>query len=237
MTTTGTYNTASNLNVAQIIDEAFRRARVDPASLTVEHMQSARLSMDLMFIGWANDGVQQFIIDQQEQTLSGTATDISFTTPVGTIDVLDMVYRDANDNDIQIVPIGRQDYLYINNKTTSGQPICYYVDKSVIPPVIYLWGVQNITGTSIAYNRLRQIQDVGYGVNTPDVSVMYKEAVCACLAPKLFEKYGDFDKYPNFEANLIAKAEKAYNMAIDADRNRAPFIIKPRLGRRYPYGI
>ena len=128
MTTSGTYSTVANFTVAQVIDEAFRRCKVDPTTLTNEHTLSARISLDLMFIDWINDGVEQFIIDEQVTSLTGTSADISITTPTGTIDVLDMVYRDANGQDIQIAPISRQDYLYIKDKTVSGQPITYFTD-------------------------------------------------------------------------------------------------------------
>lgn len=238
MTTSGTYNTIKNLTIAEIIDEAFRRLKLAPQSLTAEHNLSARLSLDLMFVEWANDGVQQFIIDQQIQSLSGTSADISFVTPAGTVDILDMVYRDQNDQDIQIAAISRQDYLYINQKTVSGQPISYFVDKTALPPTVYLWGVQNIQNTSVVYNRLRQVQDVGTPVNTPDVSVMYFEAVISGLAVKLVEKgYADETKFPNMEEKLISKADKAYRLATNSDRDRAPYVMKPRLGRRYYYGV
>lgn len=232
MATSGTYTSVANFNIAQIIDEAFRRLKITPEQITAEHTLSARISLDLMFIDWINDGVQQFIIDQEEYALDGDSSDISFTTPTGTIDVLDMVYRNTTDDDIQIGAISRKDYLDIVQKDVSGQPITYFVDKTTMPPVVYLWPVNNISGTSIVYNRLRQIQDVGAPTNTPDITVTYKEAMCACLTAKLAEKYADKET----EDRMLAKADKAYRLAIEQDRDRAPLIIKPRIGRRFYYG-
>lgn len=233
MTTSGTYNTIKDFNVAQIIDEAFRRIRISPADITGEHMLSARISLDLMFVTWWNDGVQQFIIEREVQTLVGEDTDISFTTPDGTIDIIDMIYRNQTGQDIEIKPISREDYLYINDKTVHGQPLCYFVDKTTLPPVIYLWPVQNITGTSVVYNRLRQIQDVGAYTNTPDTTVTYKEAITAGLAARLAAKYGD----DPLEVKLIKLANEAYNLATNSDRDRAPYVMKPRIGRRFYYGV
>lgn len=233
MTTSGTYNTIRDFNVSQIIDEAFRRIRISPADITGEHMLSARISLDLMFNNWWNDGVQQFIIERVVQDLSGDITDISFIPPTGTIDILDMIYRNQTGQDIEIKPISREDYLYINDKTVSGQPLCYFVDKTTIPPIIYLWPVQNITGTAVVYNRLRQMQDVGAYTNTPDTTVTYKEAICAGLAARLAGKYSD-DK---MEAKLIRLADEAYDLATNSDRDRAPYVMKPRIGRRFYYGV
>ncbi len=233
MTTTGTYNYLGSFNIIQIIDEAFRRCRIAPSSLTGEELFSARISLQLMFVDWFNDGVQQFIIDEQTFPLVGDGSDIEFTTPVGTIDVFDMVYRNALLQDIQIKPISRQDYLYINNKFTGGQPLSYFVDKTTIPPVVKLWPVQNITGTYVVYNRLRQIQDVGVYTNTPDITILYMEAVVSGLAAKLATKYCD----DAMEAKLIAMSDAAYDLATNADRDRAPYVIKPRIGRRFYYGV
>lgn len=237
MVTSGTYDSVANFNIAEIIDDAFRRCKISPLALTSDHNLSARMTLDLMFIDWINDGVQQFIIDKQVQVLTGTYLDISFTTPVGTIDVLDMVYRNLNGNDMQIAAVSRNDYLNNPNKENSGQPITYFVDKTAMPPTVFLWPVQNIEGTSVVYNRLRQIQDVGTPTNTPDTSVTYKEAVVACLADALWDKYGDDASYPGHGTKLTARAQNVYRRAKEQDRDRAPYIIKPRLGRRFSQGV
>ncbi len=229
MTTSGTYNTVANFNIAQIIDEAFRRCQITPSEITGEHMISARISLDLMFTTWCNDGLQQFIIDQQIHPLVGDGTDTNFTTPAGTVDLWSMVFRNANDTDMEISAISRVDYQNISQKVTAGQPVSYFVDKTTIPPVVYLWPVQNVTGTFVVYNRVRQIQDTGAYTNTPDTTVLYKDAICAGLAARLAEKYCDAD----LETRLLAKYEQIYTLAKDQDRDRAPLVIKPNLGRRF----
>lgn len=229
MTTSGTYNTVANFSVVEWIDEAFRRCQVDQSKIESEHLTSARISLNLLFIDWVNDGVEQFIIDQQTYTLTGTSSDSNFTTPVGTVDVLNMVFRNSSNTDMEISAISRQDYEYISQKTASGQPVNYFVDKTTMPAVVYLWPVQNITGTSVVYNRLRQIQDVGNYSNTLDVSVLYTSAAISGLAARLAEKYCT----PDLEDRLISKYQEAYEKAKDQDRDRAQLVIKPRLGRRY----
>lgn len=239
MTTSGTYNEMADFNIAQSIDEAYRRCRIDVSKIDAELTLSARISLGLMFIDWISDGVQQFAIDQQIEPLPASTDSLatSFVTPVGTVDIIDMVYRDALGQDIQIMPLSRQDYLYVTNKNISGQPISYFVDKTNLPPTVYLWAVQNIPGTSAVYNRIRQIQDVGTPTNTPDITVMYTEAMIAGLANKLWEKYGDDAKYPAQGSRLAANAAMTYERAKDGDRDRAPFVMKIRLGRRYNNGV
>lgn len=234
MTTSGTYNTVVNYNFAEMIDDAFRRCKIAPDSITAEHNVSARYSTNLMFLDWANQGVEQFLMSTTTHSLVGDGTsDIAFTMPTGAIDILSMVYVDSNDQAIQIKSIGRQDYLYINNKTVQGQPLCYFVDKSTMPPTVKLWPVQNIPNTSIQFTMLSQMQDLGTPQNTPDITVLYTEAMVAGIAAKLAEKYCD----ATLEDRLIVKAAAALVRAIDQDRNRAAWVIKPRLGRRYWYGV
>lgn len=230
MTTSGTYNAIADFNIAQCIDEAFRRCKIDPSKTTGEQLLSARISLDLMFTSWCNDGMQQFIIDQQIHPLVGDgATDIEFLAPMGTVDIISMVFRTATFTDMEISAISRKDYQDLSNKFTLGQPVNYFVDKTTVPPVIKLWPVQNVAGTYVVYNRLRQIQDSGSYTNTPDTTVLYKDAICAGLAARLAEKYCD----PDLETRLLAKYQQIYDMAKDQDRDRAPLVIKPNLGRRF----
>lgn len=228
MTTSGTYSAIANFNIVQAFDEAFRRCRLTPQEITGEHMLSARISIDLMFVTWCNDGVQQFIIDSQTHALVGDGTDTSFAMPTGSVDVISMIFRNANATDMEISAISRKDYQDISQKNVGGQPVNYFVDKTTMPPYVYLWPVQNTTGTYVVYNRLRQIQDSGAYANTPDVTVLYKEAMIAGIAAKLAEKYCE----PDLEDRLLAKYKIAYELAKDQDRDRAMLVIKPNLGRR-----
>jgi hypothetical protein len=230
LTTSGTYSFISNFSIVEIIDEAFRRIQIDPGSLTGDQLKSASISLNLLFIEWINDGVEQFITETETHLL--VVGDESFTTPEATVDVFNMVFR-QNDQDIQIKPISRQDYLYINQKDVPGQPVCYFTDKTTLPPVVKLWPVPNVASTYVVYNRLRQMQDVGAFTNTPDTTYFYVEAMVSGLAAKLSEKYST----PPMMADKLVRYQMAYRNAKNADRDRSPYVMKPRLGRRYLYGV
>lgn len=229
MTTSGTYTAIRDFSIAECIDESFRRCKIDQSKITGEHMLSARISLDMLFITWCNEGFQQFIIDQEILPLVGNGTDFEFTMPSGSVDIISMVFRNASITDMEISAISRKDYQDISNKYAAGQPVNYFVDKTTVPPVVKLWPVQNVTGTFVVYNRLRQIQDSGAYTNTPDTTVLYKDAICAGLAARLAQKYCD----PALEDRLIADYNRIYGMAKDQDRDRAQLVIKPILGRRF----
>jgi len=107
--------------------------------------------------------------------------------------------------------------LQINIKDVESQPVVYFLDKSTVPPVIFLWGVQNIPNTSIVYNRIRQIQDVGNLQNTPDITVLYSDAMCWGLAARLAFIY-----VPEKYDIVSGMAEKIFRLAAQGDRYRCP---------------
>lgn len=230
MTTSGTYNTVRNFSIAQCIEEAFRRCKIDISKVESQQLYSARISVDLLLISWVNDGIQQFTVDEQIFTLIGDGTDTQFTMPTGSVDILSAIFRNGQGTDMEISAISRQDYQDISNKDSAGQPVNYWVDKTTVPPTVKLWPVQNISGTSVVYNRIRQIQDAGAYTNTPDITVLYVEALIAGIAARIAQKECD----PTLEERLLTAYQIAYDMAKDQDRDRAVLVIKPSLGRRFP---
>ena len=71
MATSGSTN--FDLNVAEIIEEAYERCGIE--ARTGYDFKSARRSMNLMFAEWANRGINLWTVKQGTQALtSGTAT-------------------------------------------------------------------------------------------------------------------------------------------------------------------
>lgn len=225
MTTSGTYSFAPKN--AEIIDEAFERVGVDPASLTARHLQSAMRSINLMFGDWTNDGAKQWQIDQQTLTL--TEGDYDITAPTGTADVLMMVLRRSG-TDTLMQPLSREDYLALPDKDIEGRPDRYFVDKQQSSVVIYLWQAPENSTDQIIYYRLRRQQDAGKLVNTPDINPLWHEAMAAGLASRLWLKFGDTGDKQRYTI-LQTEAKRTFENAKDADRDRAPTIIRARWRR------
>jgi hypothetical protein len=87
MTTSGTANLT--LDIQELAEEAFERAGMDLR--TGFQMRTARRSLNIMSMEWANRGLNLWTIDQQTQVLTpGTAT---YTLPSDTIDMIEQVVR------------------------------------------------------------------------------------------------------------------------------------------------
>jgi hypothetical protein len=126
--TTGT--TSFNLDLNDIIEEAYERAGIEVR--TGYEFRTARRSLNLMTIEWANRGINLWTIQEGAITMvSGQAV---YPIPADTIDLLDHVIRQNNgtastQSDINITRISESTYSTIPNKLTTGRPIQVWVNR------------------------------------------------------------------------------------------------------------
>ena len=126
MTTTGT--STFNLDLNNLVEEAFERCGAELR--TGYEMRTARRSLNLLTIEWANRGINLWTIDQGSIPL--TQSTGTYNLPIDTIDLLDSVIRTGtgtNQNDINITRISSSTYSSIPNKNSEGRPIQVWVDR------------------------------------------------------------------------------------------------------------
>jgi hypothetical protein len=128
MTTTGT--TSFNLDMNDLIEEAFERCGQELR--TGYDFRTARRSLNLLTIEWANRGINLWTVEQG-QILLQTGQPL-YPIPADTIDLMDMVIRQSNGQgsnqiDINISRIAEPTYMSLPNKLTQGRPIQVYVNR------------------------------------------------------------------------------------------------------------
>ena len=128
MTTTGT--TSFNLDMNDLIEEAFERVGMEVRS--GYDFRTARRSLNLLTIEWANRGINLWTVEQG-QIVMNTRQAI-YALPVDTIDILDAVTRtnngsQSNQIDINLSRISESTYITIPNKNTSGRPIQMWINR------------------------------------------------------------------------------------------------------------
>ena len=126
MTTTGTQT--FNLDLNNLIEEAFERAGAELR--TGYDFRTARRSLNLLTIEWANRGINLWTIEQGQIAL--TQGTITYNLPVDTIDLLDSVIRTQSgidQTDINISRISVSTYASIPNKNAQGRPIQVWIDR------------------------------------------------------------------------------------------------------------
>lgn len=127
MSTTGT--TAFNLDVNDLIEEAFERCGRELR--TGYDFRTARRSLNLLTIEWANRGINLWTVEQGViPMVTGQAM---YPYPADTIDMMDMVIRQnngtSNQMDINISRIAEPTYMSLPNKLAQGRPIQVYINR------------------------------------------------------------------------------------------------------------
>lgn len=126
--TSGT--SAFNLNLTELVEEAFERCGKQLRS--GYDLRTARRSINLMTIEWANRGINLWTIEQV--TIPLVPYQGIYPMSADTIDVLDAVTRTFNaspynQQDINLSRISESTYSTIPNKLTPGRPIQMWVDR------------------------------------------------------------------------------------------------------------
>jgi hypothetical protein len=232
MTTSGT--SAFNLDLTFLVEEAFERCGAELR--TGYDLRTARRSLNLLTIEWANRGINLWTVEEGSIPLvQGQAV---YDLPVDTIDLLEHVIRTQSgqgQTDINITRISVDTYATIPNKNAQGRPIQVWINRQsgadnpvtgVANPQINVWPApdQNNLYTFV-YWRMRRIQDIGQGVNTPDIPFRFLPCMVAGLAYHLARKVpGGLERLPM----LKAEYEELWQQAADEDREKAALRIAPR---------
>ena len=128
MSTTGT--SVFNLDVNELIEEAFERCGTELRS--GYDFRTARRSLNLLTIEWANRGINLWTIEEGQIPLY--PNQIIYALPNDTIDLLDQVTRTNAGTgtpqvDININRISESTYSTIPNKYAQGRPIQVWINR------------------------------------------------------------------------------------------------------------
>lgn len=219
MATSGT--ATFNPDVATLIEEAYERAGIEGRS--GYELRSALRSLNLVFMDWANKGVNLWTLEQGEISL--VAGDGQYDLPADTVDILEHSIRDSSGHDVRITRISFDSYAGIVDKTSQGRPSQIHVDRQITPRV-NLWPVPDTTYT-LVYWRMRRIQDAGTPDKTADVPFRFIPALVSGLAYYLHTKKSVID--PVRLAELEKQALRDWDNATYEDRERASFYMRPRI--------
>lgn len=211
----------ASVKIAEAMDEAFERAGIDPLTLTIRHVYSARRSMELMLKHWSNLALFQWSIELQQQTLVQGAP--SFVLPVGSLDILTATLS-RDDAETEMSVWSRQEYHIFPKKDHAGRPDRFYVQRNRDSVTCFVWPVSEFDTDIMYYYRIRALQDGGAASDNPDIPQRYYDAFCADWAARIAEKFAP-ERYDALQARFASKFIAAKN----EDRERAPTRIRPRL--------
>jgi hypothetical protein len=121
--------TAFNLDLNELIEESYERAGIEVR--TGYEFRTARRSLNMLTIEWANRGINLWTIEQGQLVMS-TGQGV-YALPNDTIDLLDQVIRTQastlNQIDINVSRISESTYSTLPNKLAQGRPIQVWINR------------------------------------------------------------------------------------------------------------
>lgn len=153
MTTSGT--ALFNPDTSELVEEAYERIGVEVSS--GYEVRTARRSLDLLALEWANKGVHLWTIDSA--TIALLPSTKTYTLPADTVDLLEVVIRTTSGGSNSDLAIGRLsvgDYSAIPSKDSPGRPVQFYVDRQIAAPTVTVWPVPPAT-TATAWTALTSV--------------------------------------------------------------------------------
>ena len=164
MSTSGA--TTFNLDLNNLVEEAFERCGSQLRS--GYDLRTARRSLNLLTIEWANRGINLWTIEQGQVNL--VTGQCLYPIPDDTIDLLDTVVRQNNGSasnqiDINISRISESTYLTIPNKLTTGRPIQVWINRQtaqINTTTVTLTAAINTTDTTMNVSDSSQLASSGF---------------------------------------------------------------------------
>jgi hypothetical protein len=227
-------------DLASILSECFERAGIAAQSPGNDHVDSAVRSLQLMLNSeWLTLGIRTY----QFQMLSFTTNVLTGATvplATGVLTVSDAVLR-RDGRDTPINPMSRDEYLEIPDKTQTGRPDRYLVDRQFNQCVLTMWRSPENNTDQIFYNAMCNTaiptEDLSQAIQTrPELL----EAMHAGLAAKLALKF-NAQRYEILQSYYRGADPNPRNvggvlaMALDANRDwgdvRFSFHRRRRSGR------
>lgn len=231
-----------NLPTSGVIFEAFDRCGIRPPEIVRHHMISARTSINLISIGWANRGLNFWKMTGGTIPLVVTTpATVTYQLPANLVTMTELWYRQVDGYgpdqpaDRIMIPITRTDYAMLPNKLTPGLPTQYWLqmlDRLQItiwaPPLL---GTPNY---ELAWYGLERMADANLvGTNYPDTANRALQALVAELSLALWQKYGNMSSatiWQTKRAALKEEAAQAWNDLQTRDQEPGPTLIQPAIG-------
>ena len=233
-TTSGTATFEKGFSISDIVEEAYERLGIQGVS--GYQLKSARRSLNILFQEWANRGLHYWevannsitlVADQATYTMFRSTTDgtSDATAVYGVDDVLEASYRNSN-VDTPLTKINRSQYQALSNKTSTGTPSQYFVQRFIdkITITLYLTPGSNEAGKFINYYYVKRIQDAGDYTNDADVPYRFVPCMTAGLAYYLAIKNA-----PDRVQMLKMLYEDELQRALQEDGSSSSTYISPKV--------
>ena len=234
-TTSGTTTFDKTFSIDEIIEEAYERIGLQPNAGF--NLKSARRSLNIMFQEWANRGLHYWEVANNSITLvdgqstytmyRSTSDGTSDATAIyGVDDVLEASYRNSSSVDFPLTKINRSEYQSLSNKTDTGTPVQYFVQRFIdkVTVTLYLTPGSTEAGNFINYYYVSRIQDAGAYTNESDVPYRFVPCMVSGLSFYLSQKFA-----PQRTQEMKLLYEDELQRALQEDGSSSSSYISPKV--------
>lgn len=146
-----------------------------------------------------------------------------------TLDVRELVFGNAP-SDIPLAPIDRNTYAALPNKSSTGRPTMYWLDRQRNIPQLTVWPTPSsayVMTSLVALYTQRQIQDVGTLAQELEIPQRWYMAIVCELAKHLSLEIKEVDA--SLVPVLTAIADLEMTKAWDGESDRSPVRLLPNI--------
>ena len=164
---------------------------------------------------------------QAEYTMYRSSADgtSDATAVYGVDDVLEASYRNSSSVDTPLTKINRSTYQALSNKSDTGQPTQYFVQRFIdkVTITLYLTPGTSEAGNYLNYYYVKRIQDVGDYTNATDVPYRFVPCMASGLAFYLSQKFN-----PQMTQQMKLLYEDELQRALQEDGSSSSSFITPK---------
>ena len=233
-TTSGTATFDKTFAIDEIIEEAYER--IGMQGVSGNQLRMARRSLNILFQEWGNRGLHYWqvannnitlVADQAVYTMfRSTGDGTSDATAIyGVDDILEASFRNSN-IDTPLTKINRSQYQALSNKTSTGTPTQYFVQRLIdrVTITLYLTPGSSEAGKFINFYYVKRIQDVGDYTNATDVPYRFVPCMASGLAFYLAQKFK-----PQMVQQMKLLYEDELQRALAEDGSSSSTYISPKV--------
>jgi len=224
----------STFYIDDIITEAYER--IGMFDYSGNNIKTARRSLNIMFQEWANRGLHYWEVANNSITLVNGQSEYTMyrdtsdgtsdaTAVYGVDDILEAVYRNSSSVDFPLTKVNRSAYQGLSNKTQTGTPTQYFVQRFInkVTITLYLTPGSTEAGNTINYYYVKRIKDAGAYTNEADVPYRFVPCMVSGLTYYLSQKFA-----PQRTQELKLLYEDELKRALEEDGSSSSSFITPK---------
>jgi len=124
---------------------------------------------------------------------------------------------------LQVLPMSRDDYMSLADRTIRGPSTQYYVEQALNTTTVYLWPVPDATGDTIEYTACVRTADFTSGSDTPDFWADWVSCLVYGLTVELAAAFSQTALIQTFKPLF----DQELRRLVDSDNERGNLTLVP----------